>query len=144
MPSDFDTFDLDQDEQNERGGLFGPALLALALGAGAAMLFAPAEGAETRRLVGSRLKDWRGGAGDALERVQRELGRREAQRRRQRRTSALMGLAIGAGVAALLTPRSGPEVRQSIADRFRREDQDTEKDTEVDRVVREPQPEPVV
>ena len=55
-----------------------------------------------------------------------------------------MGLAIGAGVAALLTPRSGPEVRQSIADRFRREDQDTEKDTEVDRVVREPQPEPVV
>ena len=144
MPSDFDTFDLDQDEQNERGGLFGPALLALALGAGAAMLFAPAEGAETRRLVGSRLKDWRGGAGDALERVQRELGRREAQRRRQRRTSALMGLAIGAGVAALLTPRSGPEVRQSIADRFRREDQDTEEDTEVDRVVREPQPEPVV
>ncbi|HEX3275363.1 MAG TPA: YtxH domain-containing protein [Gemmatimonadales bacterium] len=144
MPSDFDTFDLDQDEQHERGGLFGPALLALALGAGAAMLFAPAEGAETRRLVGSRLKDWRGGAGDALERVQRELGRREAQRRRQRRTSALMGLAIGAGVAALLTPRSGPEVRQRIADRFRREDQDTEKDTEVDRVVREPQPEPVV
>ena len=142
MSNDFETFDLDRDERGEHGHLLGSALLALALGAGAAMLFAPAEGAKTRRLVGSRLKDWRGGAEDALERVQRELGRREAQRRRQRRTSALMGLVIGAGVAALLTPRSGPEVRRSIADRIRRED--TDEGAEVDRVVREPQPEPIL
>jgi gas vesicle protein len=139
MSSDFETFDLDREERDEHGHQLGSALLALALGAGAAMLFAPVEGAKTRRLVGSRLKDWRGGAEGALERVQQELGRREA-RRRQRRTSALMGLVIGAGVAALLTPRSGPEVRRSIANRIRRED--TDEGAEVDRVVREPQPEP--
>jgi gas vesicle protein len=138
MPSDFDTFDLDQNEQDGGGGLLGTALLALAVGAGAAMLFAPAEGAETRRLVGSRLRGWRGGAEEALERVQRELGRREARRRRQQRTSALIGLAVGAGLAAVLTPRSGPEVRRGIADRLRRED----KAADLDRVVREPQPEP--
>jgi gas vesicle protein len=143
MSGDFDTFDLDREEQDGSGGhLFGSALLALALGAGAAMLFAPAEGATTRRLVGSRLKDWRGGAEEAVERVQRELGRREARRRRERRTSALIGLAVGAGVAALLTPRSGPEVRRGIADRLRREPSDQV--AEADRVVREPQPEPMV
>jgi gas vesicle protein len=140
MQSQFDTFDLDRAEQDEGGGLVGIALLALAVGAGAAMLFAPAEGAETRRLVGSRLRDWRGDAEGALERVQRELGRREARRRRERRTSALLGLAAGAGLAALLTPRSGPEVRRGIVDRLRRDD----KVAELDRVVREPQPEPAV
>jgi gas vesicle protein len=138
MRSEFDTFDLDREEQDGRGGLFGLAVLALALGAGAAMLFAPADGAETRRLVGSRLRDWRGDAEGALERVQHELGRREARRRRERRTSALMGLAAGAGLAALLTPRSGRDVRRGIANRLRREDSVAE----LDRVVREPQPEP--
>jgi gas vesicle protein len=121
MRNEFEPFDLDREGQDERGGRFGIAVLALALGAAAAILYAPADGAETRRLVGSRLRDWRGDAEGALERVQRELGRREARRRRQRRTSALMGLAAGAGLAGLLTPRSGPEVRRGIAERLRRE-----------------------
>jgi hypothetical protein len=44
-----------------------------------------------------------------------------------------------AGLAALLTPESGPEVRRRIADRLRRAE---EKVPDLDRVVREPQPEP--
>jgi gas vesicle protein len=140
MRKDFDKFDLENDaDPEEGGGLLGLALFALAVGAGAAMLFAPAEGAKTRQIVGDRLKNLKGDAGEALERVQRELGRREARRRRERRSSALLGLAVGAGLAALLTPESGPEVRRRIADRLRRAEDEV---PDLDRVVREPQPEP--
>jgi gas vesicle protein len=125
--------------RDEGGGLLGLALFALAVGAGAAMLFAPAEGAKTRRIVGARLKGLRGGAEEALERVQRELGRREARQRRQRRSSALMGLVLGAGLAALLTPESGPAVRRRITERLRRTEAEV---PETDRVAPEPQPDP--
>ena len=140
MRKEFDNFDLeDEAGGGEGGGLLGLALFALAVGAGAAMLFAPAEGTKTRRLVGARLKSLRGDAGDVLQRVQHELGRREARQRRERRSSALLGLAVGAGVAALLTPESGPAVRRRIAERLRRADEPV---PEIDRVVREPQPDP--
>jgi gas vesicle protein len=140
MGKDLDNFDLEDDAgRDEGGGLLGLALFALAVGAGAAVLFAPAEGARTRRIVGERLKSLRGDAGNALERVQRELGRREARRRRERRSSALLGLAVGAGLAALLTPESGPDVRRRIAERLRRAEEEV---PDSNRVVREPQPEP--
>lgn len=140
MRKDLDNFDLEDEAGSEEGGgLLGLALLALAVGAGAAILFAPAEGTKTRRIVGERLKSWRGDAGDVLERVQHELGRREARQRRERRSSALLGLAVGAGVAALLTPESGPAVRRRIAERLRRTEEQV---PEIDRVVREPQPDP--
>jgi gas vesicle protein len=140
MRKDFDDFNLEDDtDHEEEGSLLGLALFALAVGAGAAMLFAPAEGAKTRQLVGDRLKGLKGDAGEALERVHRELGRREARRRRERRSSAMMGLAVGAGLAALLTPESGPAVRRRIADRLRRTEEEV---PDIDRVVREPQPEP--
>jgi gas vesicle protein len=141
MRKDFDNFDLEGDAGREEGGggLLGLALFALAVGAGAAILFAPADGTKTRRLVGARLKSWRGDAGDVLERVQQELGRREARQRRERRSSALIGLAVGAGVAALLTPESGPAIRRRIAERLRRAEEDV---PEIDRIVREPQPDP--
>jgi gas vesicle protein len=140
MRKDFDNFDLEDEAGREQGGgLLGLALFALAIGAGAAMLFAPAEGTKTRRLVGARLKSLRGDAGDVFERVQHELGRREARQRRERRSSALLGLAVGAGAAALLTPESGPAVRRRIAERLRRAEEQV---PEIDRVVREPQPDP--
>jgi gas vesicle protein len=140
MRKDIDDFDLeDNADRDEGGSLLGLALFALAVGAGAAMLFAPAEGAKTRQIVGDRLKSLKGDAGDALERVQRELGRREASRRRERRSSALLGLAVGAGLAALFTPESGPDIRRRIADRLRRTEEEV---PDSDRVVREPQPEP--
>ena len=130
--------DLEDGQEEGSGGFLGLALVALALGAGAAMLFAPAEGAKTRQLVGERLKDWRGGAEEALERVQRELKGREARRRRERRSSAILGLAVGAGLAALLTPESGPDVRRRITQSLKRSDDLSN----IDRVVREPQPDP--
>lgn len=130
--------DLEDGQEEGSGGFLGLALVALALGAGAAMLFAPAEGAKTRQLVGERLKDWRGGAEEALERVQRELKGREARRRRERRSSAVLGLAVGAGLAALLTPESGPDVRRRITQSLKRSDDLSN----IDRVVREPQPDP--
>jgi len=138
METDDLDLDLNLEDESEGGGLLGLALLALAVGAGAAMLFAPAEGAETRRIVGERLKDWRGGAEEALERVQRELHRREARRRRERRSSALLGLAVGAGLAALLTPQSGPDVRRRITQGLKR----SEEQSSVDQTAAEPQPEP--
>ena len=70
MRKDIDDFDLEGDaDRDEGGGLLGLALFALAVGAGAAMLFAPAEGAKTRQIVGERLRNIKCDAGDALERV---------------------------------------------------------------------------
>jgi gas vesicle protein len=140
MRNEFEQFNLDDVDGKGSGGIFGMALLALAVGAGAALLLAPAEGSRTRQWVGGGLRDIRGGAEGALRRVQRELGRREEQRRRQRRVSALLGLAVGAGAAALLMPESGPATRRRLVETLkRRTDQATEN---MERVVREPQPEP--
>jgi gas vesicle protein len=141
MRTTLDNFDLEPAGGEEsRGGFLGLALVAMAVGAGAALLFAPVEGAKTRELVGERLRDFRGDAEGAIARVQRELGRRDARRRRERRSSALLGLALGAGVAALLLPQSGPETRRKLSEAWRR--RKGEVDEVVDRVVREPQPEP--
>ena len=140
MPSDFDGFDLEPEDREHSDGL-GLALLALAMGAGSALLFAPVEGARTRKVVQGRLRDLRGGAGEAIDRVQREFGRREAKRRQGRRTSALIGLAVGAGLAALLVPESGPETRRRLTSTLRRR-REGEIDQEAPRVVREPQPDP--
>lgn len=120
MHSDIDSFDLEPAHQDTEGGVLGMALLALAVGAGSALLFAPAEGARARKVVRKRLRELRGGAGAAFERVQHELGRREARRRKERRTSMLIGLAVGAGLTALLVPASGPETRRRLSDTLRR------------------------
>jgi gas vesicle protein len=146
MRSDFKGFDLEPTgrEDDGAGGFLGLALLALAVGAGSALLFAPVEGARTRKAVGGRVRQLKGGAGVAFERVQRELGRREARRRRrERRASALIGLAVGAGVAALLVPESGPDTRRRISESLGRREGGVGKP--VEKVVREPQsdPEPV-
>ena len=97
MRTNTDNFDLEAaDGEESRGGLFGLALVALAVGAGTALLFAPAEGAKTREAVGERLRDFRGEAESAFGRVQRELHRREAQRRRRRDPAATLGEAPAA------------------------------------------------
>jgi gas vesicle protein len=140
MRSDIESMELEPAEGEESGGFLGMALLALAVGAGSALLFAPAEGARTRKAVRGRLRELQGGAEAAIERMQRELGRREARRRQERRTSLLIGLAVGAGLSALLVPESGSETRRRISDTIRRRASGAE--DEVERVVREPQPDP--
>ncbi|HEX5964236.1 MAG TPA: YtxH domain-containing protein [Gemmatimonadales bacterium] len=114
-----DNYDFDIDppggsSQGEKGGFVALAVLAAALGAGAAVLLAPAEGAKTRELVGRRLRGLSGEAAETVAQLQREIRRRRNQSRREKRIIALAGLLIGAGVATLLSPESGPQVRTRL------------------------------
>jgi hypothetical protein len=88
----------------DRGGFVALAVLAAALGAGAAVLLAPDEGSRTRKRVRQGLRTLKGDASARVAQLQRELRRRKNQSRREKRMIALAGVLIGAGVAALLTP----------------------------------------
>jgi gas vesicle protein len=100
--------------QADRGGFVALAVLAAALGAGAAVLLAPDQGSKTRKRVGRTLRGLRGDAGETVARLQREIRRRKSQSRREKRIIAFAGLLIGAGVAALLSPESGSEMRTRL------------------------------
>jgi gas vesicle protein len=98
----------------ERGGFVALALLAAALGAGAAVLLAPDEGGKTRKRVGRGLRSLRGDAAETVAQLRREIRSRKNQSRREKRIVAVTGLLIGAGVAALLAPESGAQVRRRL------------------------------
>ena len=98
----------------ERGGFVALAVLAAALGAGAAVLLAPDEGAKTRKRVGRGLRSLQGDAAGTVAQLRREIQRRRNQSRREKRISAVAGLLIGAGVAALFAPESGAQVRRRL------------------------------
>jgi gas vesicle protein len=104
----------DDSPTTERGGFVTLAVLAAALGAGAAILLAPDQGSRTRKRVGRTLRGLRGDAGETVARLQREISRRKSQSRREKQIIALAGLLIGAGVAALLSPESGAAVRTRL------------------------------
>ena len=72
----------------ERGGFVTLAVLAAAVGAGAALLLAPDAGSRARQRVG------RG--------------------RGEKRLIALAGFLVGAGLTALLTPENGPATRKLL------------------------------
>ncbi|MEO8090563.1 MAG: YtxH domain-containing protein [Gemmatimonadales bacterium] len=99
----------------ERGGFVALAVLAAALGAGAAILLAPDEGGETRKRVGRGLRSLQSEAADTVAQLRRELRRRKNQSRREKQIIAVAGLLVGAGVAALLTPERGAQVRQRLS-----------------------------
>ena len=98
----------------ERGGFVALAVLAAALGAGAAVLLAPEEGAKTRKRVGQGLRTLQGDAAGTVAQLRREIQRRRNQSRREKRTIAVAGLLIGAVAAALLAPESGAQVRRRL------------------------------
>jgi hypothetical protein len=113
MPMDTNDFDLETAEEEEeeeeeeeggRGGFFTLALIAMALGAGSALLFAPAEGGKTRQRLAREILQLRGGAAKTVARIQREVHRRRTRDRREKRLYALAGLAVGAGLGAFLRP----------------------------------------
>jgi gas vesicle protein len=97
----------------DSGGFVALAILAAALGAGAAVLLAPDEGSRTRKRVSRGLRSLKGDATARVVQLQRELKRRKNQSRREKRMIALAGVLVGAGVAAVLTPR-GAEVRTRL------------------------------
>jgi gas vesicle protein len=109
-------FDTGATNEAEGGrGFVALAVIAAAVGAGAALLLAPDEGARTRRRVGKGLRSIRGEAAGTIAQLQRELYRRRDQSRREKRLIGLAGFLIGAGVAAVLNPESGPATRGRLA-----------------------------
>ena len=111
-PTQFDSFDTP--DQEGHGGFVALAVLAAALGAGAAVLLAPEEGAKTRKRVRKGLESLRGDAGETIAQLQKEIRKRRNQSRREKRIIALSGLLIGAGLASVLAPSSGPETRRRL------------------------------
>lgn len=99
--------------QNDSGGFVALAVLAAALGAGAAVLLAPDEGSKTRERVGRGLRNLRGDAAERVGQLQREIRRRRNQSRREKRIVAVAGLLVGAGIATLLAP-GGAETRSRL------------------------------
>lgn len=115
--SDNQTFDLESaegDVRAERGGFVALAVLAAALGAGAALMLAPEEGAKTRQRVGRGLRSLRGEAPGTIAQLQREIRKRRRQARRDKQIVGLAGILIGAGLTALLAPESGPATRKRL------------------------------
>src|SRR5918995_4693385 len=105
--------DIDGVSAENSGGFVALAVLAAALGAGAAVLLAPDEGSRTRKRMRSGLRSLKGDAAARVAQLQREMKRRKNQSRREKRMIALAGVLVGAGIAAVLTPRAA-EVRTRL------------------------------
>ena len=112
-PYDDDT-NSDAGPPSDSGGFVALAVLAAALGAGAAVLLAPDEGSRTRKRVGRGLRSLGGEAAGRVARLQREIRRRKTRSRRQKRIIAMSGLLIGAGLATLIAP-GGAKVRTQLS-----------------------------
>ena len=120
MP-DHRPLDPPQDElPGDRGGFVALAVIAAAVGAGAALMLAPEEGARTRQRVGRGFRSLKGEASETMAQLRREIRRRRRQSQRDRQIAAVAGLLIGAGLAALFTPESGAATRQRLGGTFSR------------------------
>ena len=100
--------------QSDRGGFVALAVIAVAVGAGAAILLAPDEGARTRRRMSQGLRSIGGEAADKIAQLQRDLRWRSEQSRREKRIIGLAGVLIGAGLTALITPSTGTATRRRL------------------------------
>ena len=113
--SDQRSLDPDHHElAGDRGGFVALAVIAAAVGAGAALMLAPEEGSRTRKLVGRGFRSLKGEAVETMAQLRREIQRRRRRSQRDRQVAALAGLLIGAGLAALFTPESGAVTRQRL------------------------------
>jgi hypothetical protein len=113
---DTNEFDLEPADTEGRGGFFTLALIVAALGAGSALLFAPAEGAKTRQRLSREIQQLRGGTAKTVARIQREVHRRRTRDRREKQLYALAGLVVGAGLAAFLRPLASREAAETDID----------------------------
>ena len=107
------------------GTLITTALLSAAVGAGAALLYAPEEGEKTRKKLGKRLENWQKVAADGLSTGMEFVSSnaedfkkldllRTRRHAAERRRAALIGTLVGAGVALLFAPSSGSKLRRRI------------------------------
>jgi hypothetical protein len=115
MKNSFENGASDDSPAVERGGFVALAVLAAAAGAGAAILLAPDEGGETRKRVGRGLRSLRGDAAETVSQLRHEIRRRKNQSRREKQIIAVAGLLMGAGLASLLSPASGAQVRRQLS-----------------------------
>ncbi|HET6837463.1 MAG TPA: YtxH domain-containing protein [Gemmatimonadales bacterium] len=120
MADDYTSYAGNGGSADERGGFVALAVIAAAVGAGAALLLAPETGAKTRKRVGQGFQSFRGEAAETIGQLQREIRRKRHQSRRENRLMGLAGLLIGAGLAAVLTPESGPATRQRLGSTWSR------------------------
>jgi gas vesicle protein len=112
--TDLEHGDMNGAQESGRGGFVALAVIAAAMGAGAALLFSPDQGASTRRLVVRGLRNLRGEGARTVAQLQREIRRRRSQSRRDKQLIGIAGILVGAGIAAMLTPESGPATRQRL------------------------------
>ena len=119
-PSELQLDPVNPASRGERGGFVALAVLAAAAGAGAALLLAPESGSRTRQRVGQGLRELTGEATGSIAQLQREIRRRKSRSRREKRIFAVAGLLVGAGLAALLTPESGPATRKLLGGKLSR------------------------
>jgi gas vesicle protein len=120
MPNHNPEISTEPQTRSERGGFVALAVLAAAAGAGAALLLAPDSGSQTRQWVGRGLRDLTGEAAGTIAQLQREVRKRKSHSRRDKQIFALAGMLVGAGLAALLTPESGPATRKLLGGKLSR------------------------
>ncbi len=138
--ADTDSFTLTDAGGAGGGSLVATAIVAAAVGAGVALLFAPETGAKTRKRLGKRMRKMElakqfedlelgkraammgSGAAGGWKRFRKESARRidpDSDSGSSKPLYAILGTLAGAAAAVLLAPDSGTRTRERLGNRIR-------------------------
>ena len=138
--ADTDSFTLAESSGAGAGSVVVTAIVAAAVGAGVALLFAPEKGSKTRKRLGKRMRKLElsrqfeelelgkraamlgTGAAGGWKKFRKESARRldpEPASGMNKPLYALLGTLAGAAVAVLLAPDSGTETRQRLGSKLK-------------------------